>query len=266
MAFPVTLNGRTYTLADFEGQNYVDGLPDAFEDFVTHAGDVYNTTSSSLNSVGTGSKTFTTADSGKPYVAGTPLRIAYTIDPENIWMSAIVTSYSGTTLVVDVQDVSGSGGYGSWNITVGGATGPAGSGLANVVDDTTPQLGGNLDLNGNNITGTGNLDVTGSTTTDSLIVDGSIEEQQYNLTGTVIDPANGTIQYKTLSANTTFTESLSDGEYVILMIDDGTAYTITWPTITWVGGSAPTLETTGYNVINVWQVNGTLYGAFVGAA
>ncbi len=44
MAFPVTLNGRTYTLTDFEGTNYVDGLPDAFEDFVTHAGDIYNST------------------------------------------------------------------------------------------------------------------------------------------------------------------------------------------------------------------------------
>jgi len=93
-----------------------------------------------------------------------------------------------------------------------------------------------------------------------------IEEAQYSLTGTAIDPANGTIQYKTLGANTTFTESLADGEFVTLMIDDGAGYTITWPTTTWVGGSAPTLETTGYNVIELWHVNGTLYGAFVGAA
>lgn len=93
-----------------------------------------------------------------------------------------------------------------------------------------------------------------------------IEEAQYSLTGTAIDPANGTIQYKTLGANTTFTESLADGEFVTLMIDDGAGYTITWPTTTWVGGSAPTLETTGYNVIELWHVNGVLYGAFVGAA
>lgn len=37
MSFPVTLNGRTYTLADFQGLNYVDGFPDALEDFVTEA-------------------------------------------------------------------------------------------------------------------------------------------------------------------------------------------------------------------------------------
>ena len=107
---------------------------------------------------------------------------------------------------------------------------------------------------------------TGTATTANLVVDGKVNEQQYSLVGTVIDPANGTIQYKTLGANTTFTESLSDGDYVTLMIDDGTDYTITWPTITWVGGFAPTLQTTGYNVIELWQVNGVVYGASIGVA
>jgi len=39
---------------------------------------------------------------------------------------------------------------------------PAG-GIAAVVDDTTPQLGGNLDLNGNTIEGTGNLNISNGT-------------------------------------------------------------------------------------------------------
>ena len=85
MGYPVTLNGRTYTLADFEGNNYVDGLPDAFEDFVTHAGDIYNDTSTTSNSIGTGSKTFTVS-SGKPYQgSGLPLaRLARPI--ADAWM------------------------------------------------------------------------------------------------------------------------------------------------------------------------------------
>jgi hypothetical protein len=36
-----------------------------------------------------------------------------------------------------------------------------GGGISNIVEDTTPQLGGNLDLNSKFITGTGNIDITG---------------------------------------------------------------------------------------------------------
>jgi hypothetical protein len=46
-------------------------------------------------------------------------------------------------------------------------------GIANVVDDSTPQLGGNLDLNSNDITGTGDVNITGSITSTSFSGDGS---------------------------------------------------------------------------------------------
>ena len=88
-------------------------------------------------------------------------------------------------------------------------------------------------------------------------------ETAYNLTGTALDPSNGTLQYKTLSANTTFTESFVDGESITLMIDDGSGYTVTWPTMTWASGSALTLATSGYTTVVLWhQTN--LYGAVVG--
>lgn len=45
----------------------------------------------------------------------------------------------------------------------------AGGGLSNVVEDTTPQLGGDLDLNSNNITGTGNINTTGTITTSGNV-------------------------------------------------------------------------------------------------
>jgi hypothetical protein len=113
----------------------------------------------------------------------------------------------------------------------------------------------------------GTLDVTGIATFDTDVVfGGAIDEKVYNLTGTALDPNNGTIQYITLAANTTFTDSLAEGESMTLMIDDGTAYTVTWPTTTWVNnaGSAPTLATTGYTVVVLWKVSTTLYGALVG--
>lgn len=85
------------------------------------------------------------------------------------------------------------------------------------------------------------------------------KETTYNLTGTVIDPANGTVQYKTLTANTTLTESLEDGQSVVLMIDDGASYSVTFPSTTWVI-NAPTLRTSGYTVVVLWKVATTLYG------
>jgi len=111
---------------------------------------------------------------------------------------------------------------------------------------------------------TAKLDVVQSFTAEQTFKE--YAETQYSLTGTDIDPANGSLQYKTLSANTTFTESMADGQSVTLMIDDGTAYTITWPTTTWVGGAAPTLPTTGYAVIELWQINAVLYGLHSGDA
>jgi hypothetical protein len=94
----------------------------------------------------------------------------------------------------------------------------------------------------------------------------AIAETVYTLSGTALDPSNGTVQTKTLSANTTLTDSLAAGESMTLMIDDGSAYTVTWPTMTWVnnGKVAPTLATTGYTVVALWKINSTLYGALVG--
>ena len=119
MAFPVTLNGRTYTLADFAGTSYVEGLPDAFEDFVTQAGSLYSTTSTTSNAIGTGSKTFT-VEASKPYQVGTPLRIADTAAPSTNWIDGIVTAYSGTTLTVNAVAYAGSGTKTAWSINIGG--------------------------------------------------------------------------------------------------------------------------------------------------
>lgn len=94
-------------------------------------------------------------------------------------------------------------------------------------------------------------------------------ETVYNLAGTVIAEANGSIQTKTLSTNATFTESLADGQSVILGITAG-AYSVTWPSVTWtkVGGSgvAPTLTSSGVNWIILWQVDGVVRGSFMGTA
>lgn len=104
------------------------------------------------------------------------------------------------------------------------------------------------------------------TVTASVVDATYYNEGVYSLTGTAIDPANGSVQYKTLSANTTFTESLADGDSVTLRISGGATYTVTWPTMTWVtsaGNTAPTL--TAGDVVVLWQEGTTVYGAYVGS-
>ena len=48
-------------------------------------------------------------------------------------------------------------------------------GLTDIVDDTTPQLGGNLDLNSKFITGSGNIDITGSLDVSGISTTGFLE-------------------------------------------------------------------------------------------
>ena len=57
--------------------------------------------------------------------------------------------------------------------TVATSGGGGGGGISNVVEDTTPQLGGNLDLNGKTINGTGNIKITGIATATSFVGSGS---------------------------------------------------------------------------------------------
>ena len=117
------------------------------------------------------------------------------------------------------------------------------------------------------------------TLTNKTIVDpaitGTILEDVYTITdgaGFEVDPGNGSVQLVTLGANRTpQATNFAAGESVTLMVADGTAYTLTWSHSTWggsgvawVGGSAPTLATTGYTVLQFWKVGTQIYGASVG--
>jgi hypothetical protein len=78
--------------------------------------------------------------------------------------------------------------------------------------------------------------------------------------GVALDPANGTIQTWTLGASRSPTDGFTAGQSMTLMVNS--TYSITWPSVTWVGGSVPT---TGNNVVVLWKVGTTLYGLFVGS-
>ena len=128
--------------------------------------------------------------------------------------------------------------------------------LNDVVEDTTPQLGGDLDAQNNNIDNVGVATAKSYKDTVYTITDGASVD---------IDPDNGGNQVWTLGASRTPTANNFDtGAKVMLMVADGTNYGITWPSVNWVGGVAPTLPTTGYGIIELWKVGTQLYGAFAG--
>jgi hypothetical protein len=118
-----------------------------------------------------------------------------------------------------------------------------------------------IELNATLIDINGNLDVSGSYTEGVYTIsDGGLIE---------LDPANGTIQLWTLGASRSpAATNFAAGQSMTLMIDDGSAYSITWPSVTWKTDSAaaPTLNTSGYTVVVLWKVSSTLYGARVGDA
>lgn len=155
-------------------------------------------------------------------------------------------------------------------------------------DATSPSLTGTITFNGVGLTATGTeinftdgvtsniqtqLDAKApiaSPTFTGTVTLPAVTETVYAISGTTpaISAANGTIQTWTLSANSTPTDSLSSGQSVVLHINDGSAYNITWTSLVdqWKtdSGASPSLNTSGETVVVVWKVGSTVYGARVG--
>lgn len=81
----------------------------------------YYATSATSLTIGTGSKTFTT-QAGLAYVVGARVRITSTGTP-TAWMEGTIASYSGTSMTVTVDRVSGSGAHTDWALSVAGEVG-----------------------------------------------------------------------------------------------------------------------------------------------
>jgi len=126
---------------------------------------------------------------------------------------------------------------------------------------------------GQNVTGSGSIALATSPTLASPTFNDGYTEEVFAVSGTTpaLSPANGSIQTWTLSgASTPTSGTWNAGQSITLMIDDGSAATVTWTSlaVTWKtdGGNPPTLNTTGFTVITLWKVGTTIYGARVGDA
>lgn len=81
-----------------------------------------------------------------------------------------------------------------------------------------------------------------------------------------IDWSAGNYFFKKLSANTAFTFANADDAMSVTVAVENTTgnYTVTWPTVKWPEGTAPT-QTTGaiVDVYSFVNMNGTIYGSAV---
>lgn len=104
---------------------------------------------------------------------------------------------------------------------------------------------------------TGNAVVAGQyVSTAFAITDGA---------GFAVNWNNGNVQYVTIQANRTptFSNPKQGGRYILIVIQgSGGSKLITWPTIKWRGGTAPTLTTTAgkADIITLIYANGSYYG------
>lgn len=121
----------------------------------------------------------------------------------------------------------------------------ADSAMQDLVDDTTPQLGGELDAGANSI----------GFTAQSATGDGA----------TTIDWGNGNkfnFTFGAFNETFTFTAPAKPGNFILKLIQDGTgSRTATWPaTVKWPSGTAPTLSTAASSVdICSFYFDGTNY-------
>ena len=136
-------------------------------------------------------------------------------------------------------------------------------GLAALVDDTTPQLGGDLDLNSSNITGTGDITPTGDMKPTTY------QETVGTESSGALDLSTGNVFSHAPSANVTyaFNNPPSSGTAFgfTLKVSPSATITQTWPaSVDWAGGTAPDATASGETDVFTFytQDGGTTYFGF----
>ena len=246
------LSGNLDVNADINGVNNI-----YLADNLYHEGDTDTALTFADNTI-----TLSTGGSSEITVNTTGVRLG---DTGNGYFQPVTGNYGSVQI-----DGGDHGGWEGYNIGSRAAFIHDNSSTMGLIDDVNNEWGFRYTFNGAaelyyNATSRLQTTNTGANVTGTLTVT-NVDEGVYSNTGTTLNPALGAIQYKTLAANTTFTDSVDDGESMTLRLDGGATYTVTWPTMTWItsgGNVAPTLNGTKDTLV-FWKEGTTLYGAYVG--
>lgn len=89
----------------------------------------FSGTSTTSNTIGTGTKTFA-IETNRSFVVGSPVKVSVTASPAANYMNGVVSAYNSGTgaLTVEVADTLGAGTFAAWTVSLAGtrgATGPA---------------------------------------------------------------------------------------------------------------------------------------------
>ncbi len=185
-----------------------------------------------------------TAQAGASWIVSTGGTVGGEVFTANDRIVAITDNASTTVYASNWHKLD----YTDQVLSVNGETGAVTGFLKNLSEDTTPQLGGELDCGANSI----------GFTMQTATGDGS----------TTVDWGNGNHMDFTFGAfneTFTFTAPAKPGVYTMSLKQDSVgSRTATWPaTVKWPGGTAPTLTTTattGYDIIS-FRYDGTNYYA-----
>lgn len=123
---------------------------------------------------------------------------------------------------------------------------------------------------GNILTATNTATLTNKTIEAGTFTNGYTEETYTANSGTSItlDLANGSFQIITLTGSPTITmpTAVAGKSFILLLKSGSGSYTVTWSTVAWPGGTAPTLTSTAskQDILSFFSDGSKWYGTTVG--
>jgi hypothetical protein len=148
------------------------------------AGPSYNGSSATSLLIGTGNKTFVT-QANLAFDVGSRARLVLATDPANFWMEGMVTTYSGTSMTVNVNATQGTGTFSNWNLAPAGSQGPTGATGATGAQGPTGATGpaGSMGFFGAHVTGNLVMDHSATEIENAGIAPANVLTKSGNLSG-----------------------------------------------------------------------------------